>query len=198
MINRSQAIRKIAERLPDLLPIKGGYFVRRQFEHILSGYSLEYAPSGAWIWRVVYPLFDRSDDGMHLTYSHRLTGLLGHISSLEFSREQMIDEFASRVSEFDKTAIPMHSIGDFCQYCEKDAGIVRNKHTALGLGYAFALAGNRDKSVSYLEYSIPKLDSPHRAEAKKILNLLSSDPEHARGTILLFEQEMRLMLRLPP
>jgi hypothetical protein len=193
-MSKSLLNRKVKERLPNYLPLGRGQFVRKEFEHVLSGYVFESTPSGVWIWRLVYPLFYRVPQQTHLLYSQRLPGDLAHLSVLDYPRDRMPDEFIDRVIEYEDTAPQVASLSDFCLYCESDDPLKRSPYGALALGYAYTLAENLRRASECL--SRIGSSEPPANEAAAMLSLLRVNPADARSKILAFELTKKMELGL--
>ncbi len=69
----------------------GEYFFRSDFADILQGLVFEYVPSGVYIWKLCFPLFDPF--GPNLTFSERLHQEKGFVAK-GAKTEEAIVEFA--------------------------------------------------------------------------------------------------------
>lgn len=188
---RKRFSRLVLDRLPGLTGIDG-YFFSPAFEHILSGFFCEMTPHGAYVWRFVYPLFDRFE-GFSLLYSYRLPGEDGYIDFKREPKGLVGDIFVSRIEPIVGLANECKSIVDFLTYCRERPGLLRNAHAAMAYGYAQMLEGNKDDALSWLDRAAGDLNEPYSSECRLVMRLASECVDLAKSKILSYESEMRAM-----
>lgn len=194
-MNKVPFIRKILAGMPGFANVDT-FFYLDEYEHILSGFCCELTASGAYLWKFVYPLFDKFEC-LSLLYSQRFPGASGFISFREVPKVQLAEEFLTRIEGQIEGAREYLSLPQFCGCFIERPALLRNEHAEMVLGYAKVLIGQSEEALVHLRNASKALDAPYLADCNNIINLVENDNLLARAAILGFENEMKKRLKLP-
>lgn len=171
------------------------YFFLSQVEHMLSGFFCELTPQGAYLWKFIYPLFDRFK-GLSLLYSERFPSPAGYIDFSEISKSNLAEEFVARLKDHLDGAKRYLSIPQFCGYFVERPALLKHSHARMVLGYAETLMGHQDQALAHLSTAMPGLQKPYLNDCQMIFDLARVDMKSAKKEILRFESEMRKQIGL--
>lgn len=188
-MRKIQLIKKVLKEQSDFLNV-GTFFFLKSFEHVLSGFCCEVTPRGAYIWRFVYPLFDRFDC-LSLLYSQRLEYPEGYIDFELVDKENLADEFLLRINKYVDDAYQHLTLDQFCGLYERRPDLLKHERAQMAFGYSKVLLGEKDLAIKHLTEAVIYLREPALSECKNILSLIDSDFEGAKKEVLNLEQEMR-------
>ena len=193
-MRKAQLIKKILKERSEFLNIDAFFFVK-PVEHILSGFFCEVTPRGAYVWKFVYPLFDRFDC-LSLLYSQRLEYPEGYIDFEKVDKKRLADEFLFRIEKHFEDAYQYLTLDQFCGLYKQRPALLKHERAEMALGYSMVLLGEKDSAIKHLEGAIVHLREPALSECQNILNLVKSDFESAKKGVLNLEREMRTHIRL--
>jgi hypothetical protein len=133
-------VKEVLKRLPSFDVARGHFFFERPFEHVLAGFAWEKPPSGLYIWKFAFPIFDEADD-LHLGYGERLPH--GKIHTPQKVQQQAVAEtFVEYVAPYMEQVSELRSLDNFISYLGNRT--LRNPLTRRG--YALSLILNGDDS----------------------------------------------------
>lgn len=140
-------VREVLKRLPSYEVAKGHFFFARPFEHVLAGFAWEKPPSGLYIWKFTFPIFDEAND-LHLSYSERLP--TGKIYVTGMGQEGAIaEEFVGRVAPYLEQTSQLRNLDRFVDYLSGCA--LGNPNIRRGYALALLLSGNEAAALQQLE-----------------------------------------------
>ena len=192
-MKKSVFVKRVLDGLPGFAS-HDTYFYLSPNEEILSGFCCEMTPHGAYVWRFVYPLFDKFQS-FHLSYSQRLSGEQGYIDFSTTSRSQLAAEFLSRIEPVIAACKETVTLLQFISHFEEH-GLGANPRLYLILGYAKVLAGERDEALVILQNASENLNGSSLTDCQEIFNLLQADMVLASNRILAYANEMSRALHL--
>lgn len=188
-MRKSQLIKSVLRELPDFNNVDTFFFVK-QFEHVLSGFCCEVTPRGAYIWKFVYPLFDRFPC-LSLLYSTRLEYPEGYIDFEKYDKKNLANEFLLRIKKHIDDAYHYLSLTQFCGLYEQRPELFKHERAEMAYGYSLILLGERDLAIKHLTNAVASLRGPTLAECLNVLNLVESNIEDAKLKVLNIEHEMK-------
>ena len=183
--------KKLVERLMHerVSGLKGtdGYFIRGDFDDILSGVLLDYTPSGVYIYDFKFPLFDFS--GPNLTFSDRIKGR-PFIEKEEMSEQSLVDYILASpegATAFAKDS--SMSVRAFAGYLVESNKCVRAPHARLIFASALILLAQESQAAEILRELPPKLHRTDVPHCNSLSERLRQGPEHARALLRQFKDE---------
>lgn len=194
-MNKSQFIKKVLAGMPGFANVDT-FFYLEEYEHILSGFCCELTASGAYLWKFIYPLFDKFEC-LSLLYSQRFPGSSGFISFREVPKVQLAEEYLIRIEGQIEGAREYLSLSQFCGCFIERPALLRNEHAEMVLGYAKVLMGQSEEALVHLRNASKALDGSYLADCNTIISMVNDDKLLAQATILGFETEMKKRLKLP-
>lgn len=202
-MRKSAFVKKVLAKMPGFVNTDT-FFYLSPFEHILSGFCCEITAHGAYLWRFVYPLYDKFE-GLSLLYSFRLPGVNSYIDFDRISRDHLAEEFTLRVAGHLDEAKQCLTLPQFMNYLDMRPGVLENAHSEMVYGYTKLLMDQKDLALHHLRDAIKRLREPYSSQCQTVLDLAKIDLNRAKEMILGFEVEMKNMLcfterpsRLPP
>ncbi|MDS1907813.1 hypothetical protein [Vibrio parahaemolyticus] len=188
-MKKSQFIKKVLKERPSFRNIDTFFFIE-PFEHILCGFFCEITPRGAYVWKFVYPLFDRFDC-LSLLYSERLVYPEGYIDFANVDRTNLASEFVSRTNKFIESAHQYLKLEQFCELYSRRPDLLKHERAEMTLGYSYILLGKKELANKHLISALEYLREPALSECQNILSLLDIDIEEAKLGVLQLEQVMK-------
>jgi len=165
----------------------------------LSGFCCEITPHGAYIWKFVYPLFDKFEC-ISLLYSHRLDHPEGYINFDEIDKKELATEFLSRVDKYIEDAYSYLTLDQFCDLYIEEPSLLEHEVAEMVLGYSMTLLGKKESAIKHLTNASANvggyLREPALSECKNILSIVQSDIDIAQREILKLEQKMKKSIGL--
>lgn len=113
-MNKQRIVKHIQILRPELRSVEDFYFYVSPLDHVLSGFFLEITPHGAYIWKLVFPLFD-IHGRLHLTYGGRLSCPEGYIDFDTVPKSTLASEFSLRINDHLPGAYDVLSLASFCE-----------------------------------------------------------------------------------
>lgn len=193
-MRKDKFVEKVLKERPDFINI-GSFFFGENYDHVLSGFFCEFSGGGAYVWRFIYPLFDKFDC-LSLLYSRRLEYPEGYIDFNKISKKFVADEFLARIKSFSFPKCQGVSVDDFCGLCEETPGFLEHERVLMSYGYAKAIIGEKELALESLKKSLEHLSGDSRLECEEILGLIDSDVDEAKKKIFSLESEMKKVIGL--
>lgn len=188
-MRKEKFINEVLKRKPEFLNL-GTFFFVKPFEHVLSGFCCEMTPRGAYIWKFLYPLFDKFDC-LSLLYSQRLSYPDGYIDFEKIDKKELADEFLLRIDKYVNNAYRYLTLEQFCALYDERPDLLRHERAEMALGYGMVLQGEKSSAIKHLARALTYLREPALSECRDVLNLVDQDIEDAKRKILNFEKKMK-------
>jgi len=192
-----QITRRIVKTFPQYMMLNTRCVIDKSYDLILSGYALDRTPSGIYINKFYYPLFDYSE-GCHLTYSDRLPDLENIISFADIDKSDLADLTLSIITRWKEDVDEIFTIEEFCHMLDKryEKRNVWNSIVRMNYGTAQVLLGNYElakQSLIQCRKHLHKNDIPTLDELEAKFN---QSPEEAKAFILQQAEKMKTQLKL--
>lgn len=195
-MNKSRFVRQVLARVPEMASIDT-FFYFAPFDHILGGFCCEMTPAGAYVWRFLYPLYDRFDT-LTLLYSWRLSGEQGYIKfDKNSSEDKLAEDFVLRVTEHLGDSKKCLRVEQFCEIFDSRPALIKNPRAEMVFGYSKILLDEKAIALTHLKHALGGLKPPYRDDCQRVADLLELDLGRAQEAILGFESEMRARIALP-
>lgn len=192
-------IKKIIEALSKKLPNNyyffDSYIILNDYEHVLSGFSLELIRGRIYLNKFVFPLFEVVDF-VTLLYSERICDEKFVINCDFLSLEGVVEMLISVLDEKKMLNNCSFSLDDFCKLVQTKNGLIDHPHAQLILAFALILKNNFEEAYVFLEKSLPYLAEPYGQVCDKFIFILENDPEKAKVEVLKNEITMIEKLKL--
>ena len=115
-------------------------------------FRCELTPHGAYVWRFLYPLFNKFDC-LSLLYSERLEYPSSHIDFGSHDRSELANQFLSRIAPHLENACSYLGLRQFCSYYDKRPALFEHEHAPMVYGYAMVLLDERSTAEEFLKKS---------------------------------------------
>lgn len=189
----------VLKHLPTLVEV-GRSLLEPPILHVASGFSCERTPSGAYIWKVAFPLYYPAET-IGLTFSDRL--LHGYIPGRWTDRE-LATEFIRRIEPYREEVRALGDLNVFRQYLE-ESELKKLRSPFIRRAYAFTLIllGESEEAKEHLRY-LRDVAGPERAEPGfhsengEVESALSTSVESAQSLLLQWEAQARQRFGLSP
>jgi hypothetical protein len=186
-MNKRVLSRLMHERVSGLRS-SAGYFFRGDFEFVLNGVVFEYVPSGLYIWKFRFPLFDSICP--NLLYSNRLSEHAGFIGKGEMPEESIVNFVMSSPEAKDTFGSGKPAeVPEFIRFLESEPDVLRNDHARLVHASALLLVGQDSRAASILDDLAPVLDGKSAAICNRLRTSLRQGPASARKLLDQVRQE---------
>jgi hypothetical protein len=194
----SKAFRNaVSKKWPDMIYIERR-FVQTPISHVATGFCIERPPSGAYLWRFLFPLYVPSES-LHLTFSNRLPRPNGFISLPgQRSAQELADEFLTRIAPHREAVRSLSNLENFKSYLETDSSL---KSPFIREGYAMTLVmlGKGDEAMESLQMlsSDPILcrELPDLiGNVDRVIEALSVSVGNARELLTRWEAQARMRI----
>jgi hypothetical protein len=174
------------------------YFYETPVGHILYGFAAERPPSGAYFWRYVFPLYDRSQH-LHLGFGDRLPPPDDFMEATRGSEKAVAAEFVRRILKYRSEQASLARLDRFAEYLETEVGL-ENPVTRRGYAVTLIMLGRADDAMNELK-TLSSLDWVQRkpesiSDISKLLGDLSAGIEVAQETLAGWELETKQRLGL--
>ena len=146
----SKAFRNaVIKKWPDTIYVDG-CFVQMPISHVATGFCIERPPSGAYLWRFLYPLYVPSES-FHLTFSNRLPPPNGFISLPgQRSAQELADEFITRIAPHREAVRSLSNLENFKKYLETECSL-KSPFTREGYAMTLVMLGKGDAAMESLQ-----------------------------------------------
>lgn len=172
------------------------YFFERPVGHIMSGFLCERPPSGAYIWKYAFPLYDRFPF-LHLGYGMRLPGTDGFMVVNKGHESALSEEFLRRIKPYQKDVSKLQDLEEFRAYIETAVGL---QHPGIRRGYAatqIMLGRGHDAASALSTLLDPQqtgLDHEFTRDVQKLLDDLDAGIPVAQRTLGQWERDAKARL----
>jgi len=178
-----------------------GYFYEKPFGHILCGFLCDRPPSGPYICKYAFPLYDRFRF-MHLGFGGRLPGADGHMNRSRPKEEAA--NFVRRIEPYRSEVSSLRNLDRFACYLESNyvsRGITtKNHHHQRCYTVTLLMLGRADEAARELELllSMERIarDDVATKDLRKLQADLSQSVEVAKGTLEAWDLETKRQLGL--
>jgi hypothetical protein len=194
----SKGFRKaVLKHLPILIEV-GSALLEPPILHVASGFSCERTQSGAYIWKVAFPLYYPTES-IGLTFSDRIPH--GYIPGRWNDRE-LAAEFVRRIEPYRPGVRALGDLSVFRRYLE-ESELRKLGSPFIRRAYAFTLVllGETEEAKEQLRY-LRDVTGPERSEPNfhtenaEVESALSASLESAQSLLLQWEAETRHRLGL--
>lgn len=178
---------------PQLQAVRN-YLYAPPVDHVLCGFLCENAPSGLYIWKYAFPLFDRAGF-LHLSYGQRLPMPDGFLSRSKKGPRLLASEICNRIQRHYSAVMALKDLTQFARYLESEVGL---GHPLVHLSYAstLVLTGQLDEAMSHLTIiQQSKAMNGMRnllADVRDMVTDLESGEDTAKARIGKWEEESRI------
>ena len=180
--------------------VVNGYFYVEPVDHILCGFVCERPPSGAYIWKYAFPLYDRCKR-LHLGFGDRLPLPDCFMEAKRGREKEVAAEFIRRIQPYRSEIASLACLDRFAAYIETEIGL---ENPIIRRGYAVTLImlGRANEAMAELaalaSLDAVKEDQEFSADITRLQSDLSIGIETARKTLGAWEQETKQRLALIP
>ena len=182
--------REVLKLLPNLREAQTHFFYEVPFDHVLAGFAWEAPPSGLYIWRYAFPLFEVTDF-MHLGYGERLPVPNDYIGMGNSSERALAAEFINQISPYREEVSQLRELSSFISHLQSaplDNPLIRR-----GLALAFVIKGEPALATEQLQISIRSAhDQEFEESAKEWMAAISNGS--ARDMLLASERQLKRRL----
>ncbi len=189
-MKKQQFIKAVLAERPQFSNVDTFFYVS-PVDHILSGFLCEMTPNGAYVWRFLYPLFDKFSC-LHLTYSYRLPYPDGYIDYEKVEKKELANEFVSRIDQYVDDAYNYLALEQFVAYLDTQEELLSHEQVQKALGYTMILLGDKAKAKEYLGGCVAKLRKPE--ECQEVMAALDKGLDNAKRLVLDCEFDMEKLL----
>ena len=194
-MNKRRIVKHIQILRPELRSVEDFYFYVSPLDHVLSGFFLEITPHGAYIWKLVFPLFDIYGQ-LHLTYSERLSSPEGYIDFETVPKSTLASEFSLRINDHLSGAYDVLSLAGFCETFQLHKALFEHEVTLATYGLAKVLLDQVSEAERAIGKASKTIREPYDAKCNLILDLLHKDKRSARNQILVWEADLKEKLKI--
>ncbi len=188
-MRKTQFIKKVLKERPELFNVDTFFFVE-PFDHVLSGFCCEITPRGAYVWRVVYPLFDKFNC-LSFLYSQRLEYPEGYIDFGCVDKKELGGEFLLRIDKYIKEAYQYLTLEQFSRLFEQQPDLIKHERAEMAYGYCMVLLEKKELAEKHLSGALLHLREPAYSECQNVLALVEQDLVEAKKAVLDLECQMK-------
>lgn len=197
-MKKNKFIAEVLRKRLDLLNLDT-YFYVSPVDCILSGFLCETTPRGAYVWRFIYPLFDRNEN-LTLLYSKRLDYPEGYIDYRKIPKNKLSDEFLLRIDKHVADTSNYLTVEGFYNYICEVTELSKNAYVQKAMGACMLLMGDKKRASNHLRIAAASpaamIKNDFRTECDQLMTLMEDDIEGAQRLILSWKDEMKERLGL--
>lgn len=111
-------IRETLKLVPEF-GVVDSHFFEQPVDHIIAGFLCERPPSGAYIWKFAFPLYDRVVDHISLGFGERLPHPEDFIDTSADQELALASEFVLRIKPYRAEVSALKKLENFLSYIER-------------------------------------------------------------------------------
>ena len=194
---------EVLKLVPEFASFDNTYFYETPFDHVLCGFVYERTPGAAYVWKWLFPLYDRFNF-LHLSFGDRLPPGQDYLEITLGGPKEQATAFVERIQPYRDQVAALRDIGRFAEYLETKyvaTGIAANNHNHRRC-YAVTLImlGQAEEAARELE-SLLKMEGIARDPAalkdmQRLRDDLARGLSTAKRTLEVWEIETKLKLGL--
>jgi len=175
-----------------------GFFYFKPVDQVMTGFKLEKTRRGAYIWKIVYPLFDPKSR-INLTYSKRIVGEFGFIEDAnKYTNEELANHFCERIKPHIYELKSLTNAHDFNKYILDNDDYLSNPMIRAVFACSNILEGNHEVAKQHFCKAIIDIEGYGGAISelgiKQVYEILASDPVGSTKILESIMEETRKVL----